>query len=46
MCIAKLFEIQQELIRERKGLKQPDVAEVKPLLCLLLHRGEKQSWDY
>ena len=28
MCIAKLFEIQQELTRERKRLKQPDLAEV------------------
>jgi len=35
MCIAKLFEIQQELTRERKRLKQPDVAEVKPHLWML-----------
>ncbi len=35
MCIAKLFEIQQELIRERKRLKQPDLAEVKPHLWIL-----------
>jgi hypothetical protein len=35
MCIAKLFEIQQELTRERKRLKQPDGAAVKPLLWIL-----------
>jgi hypothetical protein len=35
MCIAKLFEIQQELTRERKRLKQPDLAEVKPQLWIL-----------
>jgi Domain of unknown function (DUF4351) len=33
MCIAKLFEIQQELTRERKRLKQKD--EVKPQLWIL-----------
>jgi hypothetical protein len=27
MCIAKLFEIQQELVRERKRLKQPESPE-------------------
>jgi Domain of unknown function (DUF4351) len=35
MCIAKLFEIQQELTRERKRLKQSDLAEVKPHLWIL-----------
>jgi Domain of unknown function (DUF4351) len=35
MCIAKLFEIQQELSRERKRLKQPDLVEVKPHLWIL-----------
>jgi hypothetical protein len=35
MCIAKLFEIQQELTRERKRFKQPDLAEVKPHLWIL-----------
>jgi Domain of unknown function (DUF4351) len=35
MCIAKLFEIQQELLRERKRLKQPDLPEFKPLLWIL-----------
>ncbi len=35
MCIAKLFEIQQELTRERKRLKQQDGAAVKPLLWIL-----------
>ena len=35
MCIAKLFEIQQELVRERKRLKQPNSPEIKPLLWIL-----------
>jgi hypothetical protein len=35
MCIAKLFEIQQELTRERKRLKQADVDAVKPQLWIL-----------
>lgn len=35
MCIAKLFEIQQELARERKRLKQPDSPELKPRLWIL-----------
>jgi Domain of unknown function (DUF4351) len=35
MCIAKLFEIQQELVRERKRLKQPDAPEFKPRLWIL-----------
>lgn len=35
MCIAKLFEIQQELARERKRLKQPDSPEFKPRLWIL-----------
>lgn len=35
MCIAKLFEIQQELVRERKRLKQPDSPEFKPRLWIL-----------
>lgn len=35
MCIAKLFEIQQELTRERKRLKQTDTAEIKPQLWIL-----------
>ncbi|AFY91542.1 DUF4351 domain-containing protein [Chamaesiphon minutus] len=35
MWIAKLFEILQELTRERKRLKQPDLAEVKPHLWIL-----------
>ena len=35
MCIAKLFEIQQELVRERKRLKQPNSPESKPLLWIL-----------
>jgi Domain of unknown function (DUF4351) len=35
MCIAKLFEIQQELLRERKRLKQPDLPEFKPRLWIL-----------
>jgi Domain of unknown function (DUF4351) len=35
MCIAKLFEIQQEFSRERKRLKQPEVEEVKPHLWIL-----------
>jgi hypothetical protein len=35
MCIAKLFEIQRELVRERKRLKQPDSPEFKPRLWIL-----------
>jgi Domain of unknown function (DUF4351) len=35
MCIAKLFEIQQELARERKRLKQPESPEFKPRLWIL-----------
>ena len=35
MCIAKLFEIQQELTRERKRPKQTDTAEMKPQLWIL-----------
>jgi Domain of unknown function (DUF4351) len=35
MCIAKLFEIQQELVRERKRLKQTDSLEFKPHLWIL-----------
>jgi hypothetical protein len=35
MCIAKLFEIQQELVRERKRLKQPESPEFKPRLWIL-----------
>ncbi|WP_373544372.1 DUF4351 domain-containing protein [Chamaesiphon sp.] len=35
MCIAKLFEIQQELTRDRKRLKQTDTAEIKPQLWIL-----------
>jgi Domain of unknown function (DUF4351) len=35
MCIAKLFEIQQELTRERQRLKQTDTAEIKPQLWIL-----------
>jgi Domain of unknown function (DUF4351) len=35
MCIAKLFEIQQELVRERKRLKQADSPEFKPQLWIL-----------
>jgi Domain of unknown function (DUF4351) len=35
MCIVKLFEIQQELVRERKRLKQPDAPEFKPRLWIL-----------
>jgi hypothetical protein len=35
MCIAKLFEIQQELVRDCKRLKQPDSPEFKPRLWIL-----------
>jgi hypothetical protein len=35
MCIAKLFEIQQELTRERKRLKQTNTDEIKPQLWIL-----------